>query len=263
MNGNYIGSLLDQQKRFDGRKLDAFRSITLETGISKNAEGSARCKIGDTEVLAGIKMDVGTPYPDSPDEGSIIVTVELSPIASPDFELGPPGPWATELARIVDRGIRESKAVDFKSLCVEKGEKVWMVFIDIYPLNDDVNLIDASVLAALAALKQVKFVKLEDGKVKFGEHTNKKLQLQREPITVTVCKAGKSTFVDPTNKEESIIEARLSVSIAGNNIHAMQKGGEGVLNLVEIEQMIELAFKKEKDLRKVLDGVKEEKGDKK
>src|SRR3989344_1490241 len=88
MNNDYLLNLLEQGKRADGRKLEDYRKITIETGISKNAEGSARCKIGDTEVLAGVKMDVGTPYPDSPDEGSIIVTTELSPIASPDFELG-------------------------------------------------------------------------------------------------------------------------------------------------------------------------------
>src|SRR3989344_2771419 len=170
MNGNYIGSLLDQQKRFDGRKLDAFRSITLETGISKNAEGSARCKIGDTEVIAGVKMDTGVPYPDSPDQGSIIVTVELSPLASPDFELGPPGEWATELARIVDRGIRESKAIDLKS---------------------------------------TKLVKYEDDKVQYGEFTNKSLKLDKQPITVTLYKMGKQIFVDPTHKEEQFIDARL------------------------------------------------------
>src|SRR3989344_3062368 len=210
MNGNYIGSLLDQQKRFDGRKLDAFRSITLETGISKNAEGSARCKIGDTEVIAGVKMDTGVPYPDSPDQGSIIVTVELSPLASPDFELGPPGEWATELARIVDRGIRESKAIDLKSLCITEGEKVWTLFIDIYPLNDDGNLIDASVLATLAALKSTKLVKYEDDKVQYGEFTNKSLKLDKQPITVTLYKMGKQIFVDPTHKEEQFIDARLS-----------------------------------------------------
>src|SRR3989344_3098490 len=251
MNNDYLLSLMEQNKRIDGRRLDEYRKISIETGISKNAEGSARCKLGDTEVVVGVKMDVGAPYPDSPDEGSIIVTAELSPMASPDFELGPPGPMATELARIIDRGIRESKAVDFKSLCIEEGEKVWMLFIDIYPVNDDGNLIDAGVLAAMAALKQVKFVKLkEDGKADFGEHTNKKLGLGKEPVTTTIYKAGKSIFVDPNNKEEGIFDSRLSAAIAGSNIYAMQKGGTGVLSLQDIEQMLELAFKKEKDLRK-------------
>ncbi|HLC63620.1 MAG TPA: exosome complex protein Rrp42 [Candidatus Nanoarchaeia archaeon] len=257
MNNDYLLNLLEQGKRADGRKLEDYRKITIETGISKNAEGSARCKIGDTEVLAGVKMDVGTPYPDSPDEGSIIVTTELSPIASPDFELGPPGAWATEISRIVDRGIRESKAVDFKTLCIKPGEKCWLLFIDIYPLNDDGNLIDASMLAAMAALKQVKFLKLNsENKPEFGEHSTKKLQIKKETVTVTVYKAGKSLFVDCSNKEEEMIDARLSVSVDNGKIHAMQKGGAMAITLQEIETMIDLAMKKEKDLRKALDSVK-------
>ena len=137
MNNDYIKSLVEKGKRIDGRNLDEFRKIIIETNISKNAAGSARCKIGQTEVIVGVKFDVGEPYPDSPDEGTIIVIAELIPVASPDFELGPPSPKATELARIVDRGIRESKCIDFKKLCIKEGEKIWMAFIDIYPLNDD------------------------------------------------------------------------------------------------------------------------------
>ena len=257
MNNDYLLGLLEQNKRVDGRKLDEYRKISIETNVSKNAEGSARCKMGDTEVNVGVKMDVGEPYSDNPDEGSIIVTAELSPIASPEFELGPPGPWATELARIIDRGIRESKAIDFKSLCIKKGEKCWLVFIDIYPLNDDGNLIDCCMLAAMAALKSARFAKLkDDGKVDFGEFTNKKIKLGKEPVTITIYKSGKSLFLDPNSKEENAIDARLSIAIADNKIHAMQKGGAMALSLEEIESMLDLGFRKEKDLRKALDSVK-------
>ena len=51
-------------KRFDNRKLLEYRDIEIESGISKNAEGSARVRIGKTEVVAGVKMDVGEPYTD-------------------------------------------------------------------------------------------------------------------------------------------------------------------------------------------------------
>ena len=140
----YMESIIDQNKRIDGRKFDEYRKIEVEYGISpKSAEGSARVKIGDTEVLAGIKMELGTPFSDKPDEGSIMVNVELIPMASSLFESGPPSINAIELARVTDRGIRESKALDFKKLCVREGEKVWLVFIDIYPINADGNLFDA------------------------------------------------------------------------------------------------------------------------
>lgn len=252
MNNEYIISLIQQDKRIDERKFDEYREIKLETNISKNAEGSARCKIGDTEVLVGVKMDIGEPYPDNPDEGTIIVTAELSPVASPLFELGPPGQEATELARIVDRGIRESKCIDFKKLCIKKGEKIWMVFIDIYPLNDDGNLIDASVLASLAALKHAKFPKLEDDKVLFGEFTNKKLELNKLPVTFTFGKINNKILLDLNSREESVINARLSISVNEGNIHAMQKGGDKAMTLEEVEKMVDIALKKEKELRGII-----------
>ena len=252
MNNEYIISLIKKDKRIDERKLEEYRNIEIEENISKNAEGSARCKIGDTEVIAGVKMDTGEPYPDSKDEGVIIVTVELSPIASPLFELGPPGEWATELARVVDRGIRESKAIDFKKLCIREGEKVWMIFLDIYPINDDGNLIDASVLASLAALKNAKMPKVEDDKVVHGEFSHEKLKLSKLPVTITCGKIMDKIIIDPNSKEETALDSRLSISVSEGNIHAMQKGGNHGLSMEDIDTMIDIAIKKEKELRSFL-----------
>jgi len=252
MNNEYILSLIQQDKRIDERNLDEYREITIEKNISKNAEGSARCKIGETEVIVGVKMDIGEPYADSPDEGTIVVTTELSPIASPLFELGPPGNQATELSRIVDRGIRESKAIDFKKLCIKKGEKIWMVFIDIYPLNDDGNLIDASVLATLAALKDARFPKIEDDQIMFGEFSDKKIELNKTPVTFTFGKINDKILLDLNSKEESVLDARLSISVYDGNIHAMQKGGDKAITLEEIERMVDIAIKKEKELRSMI-----------
>src|SRR4030067_1125763 len=107
----YVNNLASRKMRIDKRGQDEFRPITIETGVIFKAEGSARVKIGKTEVLAGVKLAVGTPYADSQDEGVLMVGAEFSPIASPDFEKGPPAEDAVELARVVDRGIRESGAM--------------------------------------------------------------------------------------------------------------------------------------------------------
>ena len=45
--------------RYDGRVLDEYRPIAIERDVTRNAEGSARVKLGDTEVIAGIKLMVG------------------------------------------------------------------------------------------------------------------------------------------------------------------------------------------------------------
>ena len=148
----FIQDLIRKGERIDGRAFDEYRNIEIEANVvPAKAEGSALVRLGDTSVVAGVKVLVGEPYPDSPDEGVTMVTIEMSPIASPLFELGPPKEDAIELARIVDRGVRESETVDAKGLCIEEGKKVYMVFADVYPLEYDGNLIDASSIAVNAA----------------------------------------------------------------------------------------------------------------
>ena len=102
----HIIKLFESDTRLDGRKLTEYRQVKVETGVTPNAEGSARVTIGKTDVIVGIKVEVMEPYPDTPNEGSIMVGAELLPLSSPNFEQGPPSIQAVELARVVDRGIR-------------------------------------------------------------------------------------------------------------------------------------------------------------
>ena len=240
--------------RLDGRSLEEYRKpVKIETNISNMAEGSAKVTIGDTVVIAGVKMDVGEPYPDSPDEGVLIVTVELFPLSSPDFLPGPPREQATELARIVDRGIRESQMIDTKKLCIKEGELVWAIFLDIYTINDDGNLIDAAALASVIALSNTMLPKLEKDKVKYGELTKTKLPLKSLPITCTLAKLDGNIIIDPNREEESLIEARLSIAVnEKGEMNAMQFGGNSALTVEEIMKMVDIAIDKNKELRKLV-----------
>ena len=253
----HIHSLLEKGLRQDGRKPSEYRNgISVEYGISpKSAEGSARVKIGETEVVAGVKLGIGQPYPDQPDAGSIMVGAELSPIASNRFETGPPSIESIEIARVVDRGIRESGALDFKKLCVTEGEMVWQVFVDVYPINDAGNLRDAGSLAALAAMKDAKFPELDKktGMVNYEKKTKNGLPLSDEPIEVTVVKIADEFLVDPSVEEEEFLDARLTVAFLKDGaICAMQKGGSGELSTEDIAKMVDLSEKSVKNLRKAL-----------
>jgi len=64
---------LKVDKRLDGRKSGEYRKIEVEQGLSKNAESSVRVKFGKTEVYAGVKLAVTTPYSDSPDAGLVLL----------------------------------------------------------------------------------------------------------------------------------------------------------------------------------------------
>lgn len=245
----HLMNFLLQGIRFDGRKLDEFRKTELQYGVTKNAEGSAKVKIGDTEVIAGVKMGIEPPFPDTPEEGNLIVNVELLPLSSPEFEAGPPDIEAIEIARVVDRAIREAKALDTKKMCLEPGKKVWTVFLDIVTINNDGNLIDASALAAVAAIKETKMPGYDGESIDYKKLTEEKLPIKKLPITITVAKIDNYFIIDPNSEEEKLIEARLTIGVTKEGrICAIQKGGTGLLSIEEVEKMIELAVDKSKEI---------------
>ncbi|RLE38864.1 RNA-binding protein [Candidatus Woesearchaeota archaeon] len=244
---------LDKNVRFDGRKKDEYRKIEVIKGVSATAEGSATVKIGDTEVMVGVKLGIGTPYPDSPDSGNLIVSAEFLPLASPEYEPGPPDIDAIELARVVDRGIREAKAIDVKKLCIEKGEKIWEVSVDICTINTAGNLFDAATLATLAALMDTKFPKYENDEIDYKVKTDQRLPLEILPVAITVIKIGNHFLVDPLPEEEEVLDARLTVTLTEDgSVCALQKGGDQPLTVEQIDEMIGIALEKSKEFRKLL-----------
>ena len=251
-----IKKYLAQGKRFDGRDPWEFRNLEIETDISNKAEGSVRVKLGKTEVIAGIKMDVSEPYADSQDEGNLMVTAELLPLSSPRFESGPPKFPAIELGRLVDRAIRESKFIDMEKLCIKEGEKVWTVFIDIYSINDDGNLLDAAAIAAVVALKNAKIPKYNEdtGKTVYGELTKESIPLAKHiPLSITIHKVGDNFIVDPTREEEDASEMKVSIGRSEEGIHSMQKGEAKSIKTEDFEKCLEMSEKVYKDIFKKLD----------
>jgi len=254
-----IKEYLSQGKRFDGRNPEEFRELIIETGVSKNAEGSARVRIGKTEVLVGIKLDVGTPYPDSKDKGNLMVTAEFLPLSSSRIDLGPPQFDSIELARVIDRGIRESHFIELEKLCIREGEKVWTVFVDIYTINDDGNLLDAAGIGAVAALQNAKipFYDEAEERVNYKEKREKNVPLREEvPISLTIHKIGESLVIDPTREEEDISETRITVCMAGEKIHSMQKGNSKEITIEEFNKALDLIEKTEKEIVNKLGSLK-------
>jgi exosome complex component RRP42 len=250
-----ITELLANGKRTDGRGLTEYREIQIESGVIERAEGSARVRLGKTEIIVGVKVGTGTPFADVPDKGVLTVNAELVPLASPNFEPGPPGEEAVELARVVDRGIRESKAIDLKTLCLESGKLVFVVFVDVYVLNHDGNLIDASTIAALAALLNTKMFKytIEEGAiVKKPGYTP--LPIVNYPVSVTFAKIGNKLILDTGLDEEQVMDARLTITMdKDGNICAMQKGGgSGYFTKEEIFDAVKIAVEKTAELRKLV-----------
>jgi exosome complex component RRP42 len=249
-----IAQAISKGKRLDGRGLTEYREIKVEQGIIEKAEGSARVLLGKTEVLVGTKIEFGEPFTDTPNEGVLTVNAELVPLASSTFEPGPPDENSIELARIVDRGIRESKAIDVEKLCIEPGKKVFVVFVDVYILNHDGNLIDASALAAVAALRNTKMPNFEvkEGEVKIKSGYTP-LPMKRHPVTVTLAKIGDKLVFDPWLEEEQVMDARLSMAVDDDdNICAIQKGVSGYFTTKEVLEVSKIVIEKAGEIRKKL-----------
>jgi exosome complex component RRP42 len=244
-----ITELLKEGKRLDGRGQFDNRKIVIESGVSNKAEGSARVRMGKTEVIVGVKLQTQEPYSDHKDEGTLMVGMEINPSAGERYEAGPPKMDAIEIARVVDRGIRESGYIDFKKLCIKVGEVVWSVMVDIYAINDDGNLLDASAIAAVAALKMTRIPEYneEDG-VRYGELTLEGLPLtDEESLMMTFYKVGNQLLFDPTRDEEDASSARLTLAISKPDkdkiINSMQKGGLDSMSVEHLNQVVSEAEK--------------------
>jgi len=185
-----------------------------------------------------------------------MVTAELLPLSSSRFESGPPKFPTIELGRVTDRGIRESKFIDFEKLCIKKGEKVWTVMVDIYSINDDGNLFDAANIGAIVALKNAKMPKYDEKeeKIIYEEKTKNSIPLSKDtPISITVHKIGENFVVDPTREEEDISETRVTIGSSNGIISSIQKGNENGLKKEEVDKILDLGEKVERDVFKKIE----------
>jgi len=233
-----IYNYLSKGKRLDGRKLLEMRRLKLALNYIEKAEGSCLAELGKTKVVAGIKISVGAPYPDMPDKGAFIVNMETMPVASPSFELGPPNEQGIEYARVVDRAIRSAEFIKLEDLVIEPGRYVYLLFIDLYPIDDHGNLLDAAFYAALGALLVAKVPKVEienERPVIIRDETRPiSLNIERIPIQLSYAKIMDKLILDPNHQEELIASCRLTMAIAENEIVAIQKSGGGTLDINDV-----------------------------
>jgi exosome complex component RRP42 len=236
---DHISKLLDKGMRTDGRKFDEMRPLKVETNFIGSAEGSARVRLGSTEVVVGVKLILGEPFADTPNTGVLTTNAELIPMASNTFESGPPDQESIEVARVIDRGIREGHAVDLAKLCIEPGKQVWIMFVDVHVLDYDGNLFDAANIGANAAFKTAIVPAKRAGK---GE--DYPLPVLHQPISITAVKIDGKILIDPTHDEERVADARFTVAtLETGNLCAMQKGLNGSFTVDEINKIVNMSRK--------------------
>jgi exosome complex component RRP42 len=181
----------------------------------------------------------------------LIISAEVLPTASPYIEPGPPDEETIELARVVDRGIRESEMLDLDKLVLVPGKIVYTVFIDCSVLNTDGNLLDATSYAVVSALlsSNLPVFEMQDGKVV----DTGKLQdppLTTVPVSITAVRIGDTILLDPTAEEEACMNARITITTNSNSEYAaIQKGFAGGFTRDQIKKAAEVARIKGEEVR--------------
>ena len=247
----HLSDLSANNARIDGRSQWEGRNLVVEHSVLPRAEGSARVRMGDTIVLAGVKFQIMQPYPDRPNQGGLMCSADVRPIAGRNWEAGPPSPEAIELGRVVDRGIRESGCIDVDSLCIIPGEKAWQVILDLFAVSDDGNLFDAFALAGIAALRNAT---VPAERFEVGE--DYALPVSKTPIMCSYHKVGGRFVYDASSREELGGDERIHITLGDDdNVHSLQKGLKGIFSSEEFYEIMTNARERTKELRKIVDSM--------
>jgi exosome complex component RRP42 len=241
---------LARGKRLDGRDFTDQRPLEIEVDVIKKANGSARVKLGYSEVIAGIKVETGEPFEGLENKGALIVTAEVLPVASPHVEPGPPDEEVVELARVVDRGVRESEMIDLDQLALVPGKIVYTIFVDCSVINADGNLFDATSYAVVASLLTGKLpiFEMKDDKVVNTGQT-RPMPITTIPVSITAARIGDYLLVDPTAEEEGCMDARITIETTDEGFCAIQKGYPSGFTVDQLKKAAETARIKGEQVR--------------
>ena len=180
----------------------------------------------------------------------------MLPTASPYIEPGPPDEEVVELARVVDRGVRESEMIDLEKLVLVPGKIVYTIFVDRSVLNTDGNLFDATSYATVAALltSKLPIFEMQDEKVTDTGNTQP-MPVTAVPVSITSARIGDYVLTDPSAEEEACMDSRITITTADEGFCASQKGHTGSLTPEQIKKAAEAATIKGKEIRARLKGL--------
>eukprot|EP01128_Nolandella_sp_AFSM9_P012875 TRINITY_DN9711_c0_g1_i1.p1 TRINITY_DN9711_c0_g1~~TRINITY_DN9711_c0_g1_i1.p1 ORF type:complete len:433 (+),score=123.16 TRINITY_DN9711_c0_g1_i1:107-1300(+) len=252
----FIEESLREGLRVDGRAVFDYRALRITFG---KEHGQVQIQLGRTRIYVVTTCKVIEPLPDRGTEGFFTFAVDFSPIASPKFEAGRKTAEGIELGRIIERGLRESRAIDTEALCIVAGEKVWSIRLDVHVMDDNGNLVDACSIAAITALYHFRRPDITIGETVTVHSITEKppvpLSIHHMPLCVTfaIFQDGDVAIVDPNWKEERVMEGRITLIL---NIHkelcGVQKAGGVPLSPEAILKMAKIAMVKVKELTHIL-----------
>jgi len=214
--------------------LHDFRDLKLEVDAIRTADSSSLVKLGNTSLVCGcttqiIKPKVGSNEPDD----LVNIKIELPPICS-----GPTGYRAQNTAHILTKTLKnilnDTDCLDRSNLHIEQLDSYWSIDVEIVCLNYDGSLIDASLVAMLAALKTLK---LKSNLV----HEERYFSIKCNPVCSSFAIIGENFVCDPNLEEETIAQSIFNITTDPSNInlcHIIKPGGKAI-NMAKLKSCIE------------------------
>ena len=131
----YVVGGIEANVRTDGRGRADFRDFSVETGLLSQTTGSARVRLGNTDVLVSVKAEVEEPAPATPNRGRVACSVELCTSAGPEYSGRGGEDEEVSLGHAMERMLADGSSLDMAGLCIAPGEHVWVLYIDALVLD--------------------------------------------------------------------------------------------------------------------------------
>ena len=227
--------------RPSGRNLDEIRSITIETNVTKHAEGSCLIKIGDTHVLCTATVEDRVP-PFVKGSGLGWVTAEYGMLPRStgsrmrrEAASGKQGGRTVEIQRLIGRSLRAG--VDRVAL----GER--QITVDCDVIQADGGTRCASISGGWVALKLAVKKLLQEGTVTADPLIS--------PIAAISCGiyAGQPILdLDYSEDSEAGVDGNFIMMGSGNMIETQISAEGSTYSRSQLDQLMDLAIKGIKDL---------------
>ncbi|XP_030645207.1 exosome complex component RRP42 [Chanos chanos] len=267
----YIMHGVRDDLRVDGRGCEDYRHMVIETDVVSNTDGSAKVSLGHSDILVGVKAEIGKPRALVPDEGYLEFFVDCSANATPEFEGRGGEELGIDLSNTLYKVFNNKHSIDLRSLCICPGEHCWVLYVDVLLLQCDGNLFDAISIAIKAALFNTRIPKVhisedaEGGKeieLSDDPYDCVRLNVENVPCIVTLCKVGQRHVVDATLQEKACSVASLLLAVTHKGmVTCVRKMGGGSLDPESISEMTETGKRVGKALHApLMDLLKKEEG---
>ncbi|GAA5979246.1 hypothetical protein JCM10908_002854 [Rhodotorula pacifica] len=240
----YLDRFIDEKVRPDGRPLQdldepssVWRDVSVNIGSVSTAPSSALVRLGKTSVVCGVTLEIAPPDLARPDEGFIVPNVDLSALCSPLFRPGPPPDEAQVLSSRLRNILLSSNILPLSSLVIEPGKAAWVVYLDVVCLNYDGGVLDAAVLAAVGALRDLKFPEAtydsDTGRTVCRRISEKypgtRTQPAREPFSVSFGIYNGTVLPDPDLFESQLCSTEITIVLGPAGDSSSSSFGKGPL----------------------------------